>query len=286
MNEDTAGVGALVVSAVSFGTLGIFGKYAATAGLSIPPVLVWRFLLGGAVVWARLALRGDANLLTGRTLAVAVVLGLAGYGTMSGLYFLGLEYMTAGLVGIVLYTYPAFVVLLAAYFGKPFTRRTAVALCVSFGGVAIITGADPAGASLVGVAIVLAAAVVYATYIVVSDTVLDEVDPQTLTAHVLPGGAVTYLFVGAVTGQLAVPATTNEWSIVLGIAVFSTAVPILTFFYGLRIVGASRASIVSTVEPVATVILGAALLGEPVTSATVFGGVLVLVGVLLVRGGA
>ncbi|WP_135851129.1 DMT family transporter [Halorussus salinus] len=284
---DRLGTALVLVSAAGFGTLGVLGELAATAGLSIPTVLSFRFLLATAVVWLVLGARGQFRLLRGRSLAVGVALGAVGYATMSGLFFWGLEFMTAGLVGILLYTYPVFVVAAAALrLDEPVTRRTVGALGAALAGVALVTGADPAGADPRGIAIVLGAAVVYAGYITASRSALATVDPQVLTAHVLPGAAATYLAFGTATGRLAAPATDYEWALVVAIAVVATAVPIFTFFAGLERIGASRASIVSTAEPVVTLLLGAAVLHEPITPLTVVGGALVLGGVLLVQTGA
>ncbi|UPV73843.1 DMT family transporter [Halorussus limi] len=283
---DRAGTALVLVSAAGFGTLGVFGELAADAGLSIPTVLAFRFLLATVVVWLVLGACGRLRLLRGRSLAVGVALGAVGYAAMSGLFFWGLTFMTAGLVGIVLYTYPVFVVGAAALrLDEPVTRRTVASLAAALAGVALVTGADPAGADPRGVAVVLAAAVVYAGYITASRSALATVDPQVLTAHVLPGAAVSYLAFGTATGGLATPATDYEWALVVAIAVVATALPIFAFFAGLRRIGASDASIVSTAEPVVTLLLGAAVLGEPITTATVVGGALVLGGVLLAQTG-
>ncbi|KTG30728.1 DMT family transporter [Haloferax profundi] len=281
---DRLGIGLVALSGLGFGTLAIFGKFAAAAGLSIPTVLFFRFFVATIVVWSWLALRGDLRLLSGRDLAVGLGLGGLGYATMSSLYFLGLEYLTAGLTSIVLYTYPVFVVGLAIVaLDEPVTRRTVSALVVALTGVALITGADPAGVDPRGVLIVLVAAVVYATYIVVGRRALNTVDSRTLTAHVLPAAAVSFLLVGTATGQLSVPTETASWLIVGAIAVFATAIPIFAFFAGMARIGASRASIVSTFEPAGTLVLGALVLGEPVTLVTVLGGTLVVTGVVLVE---
>ncbi|WP_276281787.1 DMT family transporter [Halorussus caseinilyticus] len=284
---DRVGLALVLVSAAGFGTLGVLGELAAAAGLSIPTVLAFRFLLATLVVWLVLGARGDLRPLRGRALAAGIALGAVGYAAMSGLFFWGLTFMTAGLVGIVLYTYPVFVVGAAAVrLGEPVTRRTVASLGGALAGVALVTGADPAGADPRGVAVVLAAAVVYAAYITASRMTLATVDPQVLTAHVLPAAAVSFFVFGTATGRLSTPATGYEWGIVAAIAVVATAVPIFAFFAGLRRIGASEASIVSTVEPVVTLLLGAAVLGEPITAATVVGGALVLGGVLLVQTGA
>ncbi|ELY56348.1 DMT family transporter [Natronococcus jeotgali] len=282
--RDRIGIALVLASGVGFGTLGIFGLYAQRAALSIPTVLAFRFLLAALAVWMLLAVRGRLTVLRGRTLAIALGLGAFGYATQSGLYFLGLEYMTAGLVAIVLYTYPAFVVVIAvAGLDERATPAMGVALCLALGGVALVTGADPAGASPIGIAVVLGAAVAYAGYISVSRALLVSVDPLVLTAHMLPAAGGVFVAIGAATGELSVPTAPSAWLLLACLAVPATALPVIAFFAGLRYVGASRAGIVSTVEPPVTVGLGAALFAEPVTAATVVGGALILLGVVVLE---
>ena len=284
LEAEHVGIGLILASAIGFGTLGIFGVYAQRAALPIPTVLVFRFLLASVLVWAFLAWRDELAILRGRPLLIAIALGAVGYTAQSGLYFLGLEFMTAGLVAIVLYTYPAFVVVLAvATIGERPTRPMLAALCLAFSGIVLVTGANPAGASVVGVLVVLGGALAYACYITVSRAVLETVDPLILTAHVLPAAGVSYVLIGTATGQLEIPAAPSAWAILLCIAVFATAVPVVTFFAGLQYIGASRASIVSTAEPPVTVVLGAALFAEPVTATTVVGGALILTGVIVLE---
>ncbi len=284
IDSDHVGIALVLVSAIGFGTLGIFGIYAQRAALSIPTVLTARFLVAAVLVWGYLVWRGQVTFLWGRPLGIALALGGIGYTAQSGLYFLGLEFMTAGLVAIVLYTYPAFVVLLATVaIGERLSRSVVIALGLSFAGIVLVTGASPAGASIVGILIVLGAAIAYACYITGSRAVLDAVDPIVLTAYVLPAAGISYVGIGTATGQLAVPSTPQAWTILLCIAVFATAVPVVTFFAGLQYIGASRASIVSTAEPVVTVVLGAALFAEPVTAVTVVGGVSILAGVIVLE---
>lgn len=285
VDQRTIGIAYVLASAVGFGAVGIFGTLATDLGRSIPTVLVFRFLLASIVIWCLLGLRGRARLLTGRSLVWAAVLGVGGYAGMSGFYFWGLEYLTAGLVVIVLFTFPAIVVAITvATNPERITPGLVAALVLSLGGVVLIVGADPAGADPRGVLIVLGAAVCYAGYVMGSERALTSIDPQLLTAHVLPAAGLVFLAIGLLRGTVAVPGATEtaSWAVLVGLAVCSTAVPILLLYAGLARVGASKASIVSTVEPGVAVVLGALVLGEPVTVTTVLGGGLVVAGVLLV----
>lgn len=284
LDSERTGLMLVFLSAVGFGTLGIFGIYAQRADLSIPTVLVFRFLFATIVVWAFLAWRGRLALLHGRALLIALGLGAFGYATQSGLYFVGLEFMTAGMVAIVLYTYPVFVVILAvALIGERVSRSMLVALCFALGGIVLVTGANPAGASLVGILVVLGAALAYAAYITLSRAMLMTIDPIVLTAYVLPAAGTSFVVIGTAGGELTIPQTLSAWTILLCLGIFATAIPVVAFFAGLKQIGASRAGIISTAEPPVTVALGAVLFAEPVTTATVIGGILILIGVIILE---
>lgn len=286
MGRETAGIAYVLTSAVGFGTIGIFGTIAADVGLSIPTVLTFRFGLTALALWAVLALRGRSTLLSGRMLGWALVLGVAGYGTMSGLYFWALEYMTAGLVAIVLYTFPAFVVA-ATLFTNPdrVNRSLLLALALALGGVVLIVGADPAGADPRGVGLMLLSALAYAGYMLGSERVLETVDPVVLTAHVMLAAGLVYVIVGVSAGSIRVPAPTElrAWIVLVGLGLLATTVPVLALYAGLRRIGASRASIVSTAEPGVAVVLGAAILDEPIAATTILGGALVVGGVVCIH---
>ncbi|MFC4544461.1 DMT family transporter [Halosolutus amylolyticus] len=286
MDEEATGIAYVLVAATGFGTVGIFGTIASDVGLSIPTVLGFRFATATLVLWALLALRGRASLLRGRTLGWAVLLGVCGYGAMSGFYFWALEYMTAGLVAIVLYTFPAFVVgaTLVTNPGR-ISRSLVVALALALGGVVLIVGADPAGADPRGVLIMLGSALAYAGYVMGSERVLESADPEVLTAYVLPAAGTVFGLYGIATGAVTLPAATatTAWGVLLGLGVVGTVGPILALYAGLRRIGASRASVVSTAEPAVAVVLGAVVLAEPITASTVAGGALVLTGVIWIH---
>jgi len=79
----------------------------------------------------------------------------------------------------------------------------------------------------------------------------------------------------------AVPAA--AWPGLLGIAIVSTAIAVLTFYAGTRRIGAAQASLVSTIEPVWTIALAGILLGQTLTPIQLAGGVLVIVGVVIAQ---
>jgi len=75
------------------------------------------------------------------------------------------------------------------------------------------------------------------------------------------------------------------WLPILGLGLVATAIAIQTFYAGVRRIGAARASIISTVEPVWTIAMAVILFGESLTPIQVLGGLVVLGAVILAESG-
>lgn len=283
MNRETVGVVMVLLAAVGFGTLAIFGKFAEDAGLNTTTLLAFRFLIGTAALWVGLAAVGRARLLTGRDLRVALSLGVL-YAAFSGFFFWALLYIPAGIAGVLFFTYPAGVYLLSVTFlDETISGRKLVALVCAFAGVALVAGGDPTGIDLVGVVLVLVAAVGYAGYITGNRAAVGSIDADVLAGTALVATTVSTLAFGAVSGRLVVPTGVDQWVPVLGTAVLGTAAPLLLYVSGLDRIEASRAAITSSLEPVVTVVLGILVLDEAFTLSLVAGGLLVLAGMVTVQ---
>jgi drug/metabolite transporter (DMT)-like permease len=269
-------------SAVAFGAMAVFGKLAFEAGVGVITLLFVRFVLAAPVFWFALGRNRAWAGAAPRTLLIALGLGAVGYATQSGLYFAALTRMDAGLLALLLYTYPAFVTLAAIALGRETpSRRRVGALLMSSGGVALVlAGASGDGFDLLGAAMGVGAALTYTAYILVSDRVSGEIDPLPLSALVTTGAAVTFGIAGAATGSLDTSFAAEGWLWLGLIALVSTVSAIVLFFAGLRRVGPSTAAILSTLEPPTTVLLAFLAFGEALTALQLAGGALVLAAVV------
>jgi drug/metabolite transporter (DMT)-like permease len=81
------------------------------------------------------------------------------------------------------------------------------------------------------------------------------------------------------------PASSNGWLGIAGIVLIATVIPVVTFLAGLERIGPTNASMLSTLEPVITVLLAAWLFGERLKPVVMLGGVLILVAVILLTRG-
>ncbi len=285
MRRSTIGTLFVLAAAAGFGTIGVFGRVAVSIDLALATLLPVRFVLATLVVLS-LAVARDWHLprSLGDWLAT-LTLGVV-YTAMTLCFFVSLRYLTAGIATIVLYTYPTFVVGLAALFlGEVITRRKVLALGLATAGVAVVVRTGTVVVDPIGVALALGAAACYAVYTTGTRKLSPAIAPRGLMIGILVGTSASMFVYGVVDGRLALPAGRAEWGVVLGLALVSTVIPHLLFYEGVARLEASRVGVVSTAEPVVTVALGAALLGEPITRFVLVGGVLVLAGVLLVQSG-
>jgi drug/metabolite transporter (DMT)-like permease len=283
VRESTRGIVYVLGATAGFGTIGIFGELALRAEIALSTLLPVRFVVALGILAGIAVLRGWAwpasSLEWGATLALGVV-----YTGMTVLYFSSLVYLTAGLATIVLYTYPTMVVVLAVWLlEEALTRLRVLALVLATAGVAIVVGADLAAVAPVGIGLALGAAICYAVYTLGSRRLSPVIRPRPLMIGVLLGTTLSMAGYGALDGGLALPVGSAQWEIVLGLALLSTVVPHLLFYEGVARLQASQVGVLSTTEVLVTVLLGVVLLGEPVTTVLVGGGLLVVAGVLLVN---
>jgi len=267
-----------LASGAAFGAMAIFGKLAYGAGATAGTLLSGRFLLAALVFWLFVPLR-EVRALARRDIAAGLALGACGYAVQAGCYFAALERIDASLLSLLLYTFPVMVAVAAVALGRErLAPRRVVALALASSGLALVVGAAGAGTlEPLGAALALSAAVVYTTYILVSQGVAARVAPQVLSALVCTGAAVSLTVGAALLGQLRPGAlSASGWGWLACIALVSTVAAITLFFAGLKRVGPTTASILATVEPVVTVLLAFVVFGERLGALQLVGGALVV----------
>lgn len=272
------GIILIAISAASFGTLAIFGRFAYAEGMDTFTVLFLRFGLSASFMTLILILRKEP-FPRGKVLAQLIGMGGLGYGLQSFLYMTAIKYASAGLVALLLYLYPFFVAILSMIFLKErLTRVKSIALILALIGAALTVG--PVSGQLIGALMAITAALVYSIYIIVGSNVMRHVSA-------FQSSAVIFASAGAVYGALTFanganfPQTNFGWLVILGIVLISTVIPVATFLAGLRRVGPTNAAMLSTIEPIITVFLATILFGDKLLPIVLVGGVLILVAVLI-----
>jgi drug/metabolite transporter (DMT)-like permease len=230
----------------------------------------------------------DLARLTTRDHGALIALGFIGYYLASYFDFLGLQYVTAALERLLLFIHPTFVVFFSALlFGRRITGRDIFAIGVSYVGIALAFGHDVAtqpGNVALGSFWVLMSALFYASYLIGSGRIVHRVGTLRFAAYagIVSSICVVTHFLVTRDGSLLVSQPLPVYGLSLLMAVVSTVLPIVLTMEGIRRVGASHASIVASIGPLATIGLGAVFLAEPITWYQMVGAALVLTGVLVI----
>jgi drug/metabolite transporter (DMT)-like permease len=283
-NRNALGVALVIGSAVSFGTLGVFGKLAYRLGLTTPQLLSYRFALAALLLWSMAAVTRE-GLPPRRSLVGLAIMGGAGYVGQSGSYFNALHFIPASTNALLLYTFPVVVTLLAAVlFGEPLGWTKLAACGVAFAGTVLVVEAQLHAVAPLGIVLGLGSAAFYSGYILYGSRLLPGLPPVSATASIMTSAAVVWTLYAAVTGQLAVDWTLPRVALIASFAMLGTTIPVLTFILGLRLVGPSRAAILSTFEPISTVLLAVIILGELASPIQYLGGALILASVVVLEG--
>lgn len=273
------GVLYVIISALCFGSMPIFGRLAYASGVDTPTLLLLRFSIAAALMWVIFAAK-RASLPRGKGLLMLVGMGALGYAGQAFSYFTALGLASAGLVALLLYLYPALVALLSrVVFRHPLSRFQVLAIGMALVGSLLTIGRAGDGTPL-GVLFGVLAALIYSVYILTGGRLPADVTPTASAAVVISSAGAVFGVVALARG-VALPATPTGWLAVVAIAVVCTVVAIAFFLAGIERLGPVRASVFSTLEPVATLALAALLLGEAVTALRAAGGALILGAVVL-----
>lgn len=268
----------VALSAAGFGTLPLFGRYAYADGLDALTILFFRFSLAASLMLALLILRRE-HLPRGAALLRLIGMGALGYVGQAFAYLTALKYASAGLVALLLYLYPVFVALLAALvLHEPLTGVKGLALGLALVGTALTVG--PAGGQALGTLLAVAAAAIYSVYIIVGTHVMKHVSAVQSSAVIFAAAGVTSGALMIVNGP-RLPATGAGWAAITAIVLIATVLPVVAFLAGLERIGPTNAAMLSTLEPVVTVLLATWWLNETLKPVTWLGGGLILIAVLL-----
>ena len=278
----------ITAAAVLWGSIGIAGRAAFNAGVTPLEAAFFRALIAFVAVTV-IVLLTDASVLRIRLsdLVLFGAFGLVSIALFFFVYLYAISRTTVATAAILLYTAPAWVIVLSALlFGEPLTRLKLVAVALAFAGcILVVRGYDPASLRLnfLGVLAGLASGFTYAMYSICGKTALRRYRPITTLTYALGIGAAALGAVAIPLGAVRLAHSGPAWSGIVYLALVTTLLAQWLYLAGLERVEAGHASLVATLEPVLAAGLGYLLLGERLDPWQILGGALVLSAVLTVR---
>jgi drug/metabolite transporter (DMT)-like permease len=279
---DRGGFALIIASAFCYSMLPIFGKFALALGLPLLPLLATRFVIAAIVLWlwvlAAREYRQALFRVPRRHAAALLAWGVAGYAGQSALFFLALQRIPAGLTEVLLYTCPAFLALILWGMTRrpPQTSRLA-AIALAMIGTWLCAGRTSGAADAVGAALAILSGLWYAAFLIWMHRLTPGIPGAVSGAYIITGAAFAFSAASLVHGGgFLWPRSAAEWGSMAGIVLSSTVIGFVLFVAGLKRVGPQVASILSTFEPLSTLLLATLLLDEKLAAAQWAGAALVI----------
>jgi drug/metabolite transporter (DMT)-like permease len=270
---------AALAAALGFATLALWGKFAPQVGLSAQTFLVFRFGLAALV----LGVIASRTPLEPRERWRQIAFGGV-YTVQTSLYFLALEQVSAGVTTLLLYLAPGFVVLYEWLLGTRPQTAQLTGLALSSVGLIVIVGLPSASdGTPIGFLFAVLSGACYAGFIVASGRLFPKADSLALTANASLGSTIGFIALGGLMNTLRLPSSLEAWGVILGAVVFATLLAIPLMFRAIHALGATRASLLLTLEPVFVAGLAFAFLREGLTPSKLMGGGLILLGAWLAQ---
>ncbi|MGI6181827.1 MAG: DMT family transporter [Agathobaculum sp.] len=272
----------IIVAAICWGTIPVFYHIMSAAGLNSMQTITMRFSFAalGYVLYLLIRDRSLLRIKRPRHLLYFVGTGLCSLAFFNFCYITCIRHAGVAVAALLLYTAPAFVLLMsAALFREKLTGRGLLSLVMTVLGCAFVAGAfSGKGLTMTPAALLwgLGSGFGYALYSIFGKYALRHYGAETITAYTAVFAALATFPLSEPARLIRLAANPSVLLSALGCAVVGTVFAYLLYTAGLSKVPAGQASILSTVEPVVATILGVLLLKETMTIHKLCGIALVL----------
>ncbi len=215
------------------------------------------------------------------------ILSFLGYYIASLYDFKGLEYISAGLERVILFTYPTLVIIFSRVFlKKEITRNGIISLAITYIGIILIAfDSNILNSSdfTLGATYIFISAITYALFLVFGGEMINKygsVNFNTISMSLSSIYVLIHFYYVSEVDILTLQPMVYVFGIIL--ALVSTVIPTFMVAEGIKILGASNGSIVASIGPVSTIVLAYVFLGEILSGVEFVGSILVIIGVLVI----
>ncbi len=271
----------IVAAAVLWGMIGPFSRLAFQEGIAPMEVAFWRALLAWILFGGHAIIRREVRLYP-KDIPYILVFGVCGVSLFYFAYQMAVKQGGAALAAVLLYTAPAWVIILSRIFLKESITPTKIlALVLTLIGISAISMGKDAGQgsspiSVSAIAFGLTSGFCYSLYYIFGKYFTGRYSSYNLFLYVLPIGAL-----GLLPWVTFTPKTPTSWLALMLLVIISTYGANSCYYLGLKYLDAGRASITATIEPVVAAVVAYFWWGEVITVQSYMGGAVILCAVIL-----
>lgn len=276
------------LGAALWGIIGLFIEELFQAGFSSLQIVTLRVVSASVMLLVFVAITNTELLkINLRDTMSFVGTGIFSTVFFSWAYFTAIEEVSLSIAVILLYTGPAFVVILSRiFFGEPITSRKIGALALTLLGCMLVIKVFPVTADRIswyGIIVGLGSGFGYALYSIFGKHALKKYHPLTVIVYTFVFASIVMLPVSGITISMTDLQSSHVWITILGLGFLPTALAYYLYTMGLSMIESGRASIAATIEPLVATLLGVFVFSEVLTAFQVVGMLLVLAAVVLIQ---
>lgn len=278
-----------MLSAITFGFAFTLGPMTYGEGGSNPTTLTFlRNAISLPVLLLILYAKNISVKVSKKEMLSLAILGGIGNAVTTLMLFISFSLIDVGIATTIHFIYPVFVTLGCVLFYKEkLGLQKVIALMIATSGIAcfffgIDTSAGFSGGMFLGLVLAVASGMTYAFYIIYMDkSGLKNQPVFKITFYVALMSTIAMGIYGTANGELTLGTlTTRSWVISTAFSLLCTVVALSLLQIGIKHVGASTAAILTTFEPITSIICGVVLLGESITMVKVVACALIMIGVV------
>jgi drug/metabolite transporter (DMT)-like permease len=283
-NDRLIGTLLSALSAALFGLLGFLATTGRAHGFTTQSLLLFRFGLATVTLGLIAKARGLRLALPLPVLGELAFIGIVGNGMTGLAIFLAYERISTSLTTTLHFFYPVTIAICAGLLGRErFSWSKAGALVLAIAGTAVILSPSGERVNVAGVALALGSALTYTVYVVgIGSPRLALVDRFVLVFWVCLFASAAHLVNAVATGTIHARPDAIGLLAASAMAILSTVLAIVAFTEGVRRIGPTAAAILSTFEPIMTVLIGVAVLGERLSASFAAGALFILASAIIV----
>ena len=275
-------------AAVLWASNGVVSKYLMNGGLS-PFVLAQGRMTFGAILtvaWLLLT-RPKTLIIRPRDILSFILLGSLGLAAVNCCYLAAISKIPTAAAILLEYLAPTLIAVYAwRFMGERMGLTKIIALGLALGGCYLVVGGynlDLLNLNRSGLIWGLGAAATFAFYCVYSEYNLRSYSPWTLLCYALIAASITFNLALGPARLLTMGWDAKSWLLIFYSVSIGTIVPFGIFAYGIDNLRATRATIISTFEPIAAGLMAYLWLGERLEGLQMLGGLGVLFAVFLIQ---
>lgn len=273
-----------LLASIAFGIMPIWVKIAYTTGLTAYDVLFFRALIAAVFLFVFIKMQKINLSLTKKQIGILLFGSIIGYAAALLTLYLSYQYISVGVATALHYLFPVVVTIFAfLFYREKLHRNKLLALFISIAGIYVMTAFGKIKFNPLGILLALLSAVTFAIYVVtIANKEIKKINSYVLAFYVCVISTVISGTLIIAQGQWPPNITGKGLFYCTLVAVFCTSLALIFFIRGVKIIGPATTSILSTLEPLVSLVAGVMILGELLTLQIIIGSMLVIGAILLI----